>query len=368
MPPLTGSARIRPSTLRDRRPAVPPADPAARPARDHGLGLRLGRPPRHVQLPGLHHRGQGRPAGPGQVDQRPGRRATADFLPHLLPVDPTLHWANPPGGTAGRDTPPDVHLHARPVHRAGADRHPPARRRTAPRRATATPRPGTCPRPTTSPPAIATGGLVLRRVQGQVRRTARRQAWDAGHGDVPVPQRPAGRHVWFHDHTLGMTRLNVYAGPAGFYLLRGGPADLPPGVLPGPAPRSGDPPGTRYYEIPIAIQDRSSTPTARCSTRPAASSSTTSPARTSRQRRLADLEPGVLRQHHGGQRPHLAALAGRAAPLPAPLPQRLQLPLPDPQDRHRSRWPTAGQRPRCRSGRSAPTAASCPRRCSSTSC
>ena len=22
-----------------------------------------------------------------------------DFLPHLLPVDPTLHWANPPGGT-----------------------------------------------------------------------------------------------------------------------------------------------------------------------------------------------------------------------------------------------------------------------------
>ena len=28
------------------------------------------------------------------------------FLPHLLPVDPTLHWANPPGGTAGRDSRP----------------------------------------------------------------------------------------------------------------------------------------------------------------------------------------------------------------------------------------------------------------------
>ncbi len=27
-------------------------------------------------------------------------------LPHLLPVDQTLHWANPPGGTAGRDTRP----------------------------------------------------------------------------------------------------------------------------------------------------------------------------------------------------------------------------------------------------------------------
>ena len=29
---------------------------------------------------------------------------TGNFLPHLLPVDQTLHWANPPGGIAGRDT------------------------------------------------------------------------------------------------------------------------------------------------------------------------------------------------------------------------------------------------------------------------
>ena len=29
-----------------------------------------------------------------------------DFLPHLLPVDPTLHWANPPGGVSGRDSRP----------------------------------------------------------------------------------------------------------------------------------------------------------------------------------------------------------------------------------------------------------------------
>jgi bilirubin oxidase len=54
-----------------------------------------------------------------------------------------------------------------------------------------------------------------------------------------------------------MTRLNVYAGPAGFYLIRGGPDDLPQDVLPGPAPALGDPPGTKYYEIPIAIHDRS---------------------------------------------------------------------------------------------------------------
>jgi spore coat protein A, manganese oxidase len=28
------------------------------------------------------------------------------YLPHLLPVDRTLHWANPPGGNEGRDTRP----------------------------------------------------------------------------------------------------------------------------------------------------------------------------------------------------------------------------------------------------------------------
>jgi hypothetical protein len=32
--------------------------------------------------------------------------AAATFLPHLLPVDPTLHWANLPGGVDGRDSRP----------------------------------------------------------------------------------------------------------------------------------------------------------------------------------------------------------------------------------------------------------------------
>ena len=34
--------------------------------------------------------------------------ADGNYLPHLLPVDPTLHWANPPGGAAGRDTRPEL--------------------------------------------------------------------------------------------------------------------------------------------------------------------------------------------------------------------------------------------------------------------
>jgi len=29
--------------------------------------------------------------------------ANGNYLPHLLPVDQTLHWANPPGGVGGRD-------------------------------------------------------------------------------------------------------------------------------------------------------------------------------------------------------------------------------------------------------------------------
>jgi spore coat protein A len=53
--------------------------------------------------------------------------------------------------------------------------------------------------------------------------------------------------LWYHDHALGITRLNVYAGLAGFYLLRDANENnlTASGVLPG------DP-----YEIEIAIQDR----------------------------------------------------------------------------------------------------------------
>jgi spore coat protein A, manganese oxidase len=65
-----------------------------------------------------------------------------------------------------------------------------------------------------------------------------------------------------------MTRLNVYVGPAGFFLVRGGPEgekavlDRRTGttaVLPSPAPNEGDqfPPNKTYYEIPVAVQDRS---------------------------------------------------------------------------------------------------------------
>ena len=56
--------------------------------------------------------------------------------------------------------------------------------------------------------------------------------------------------LWYHDHALGITRLNVYAGLAGFYVLEDqNRLDLvKQGVLP-----SGD------YDLGMAIQDRAFT-------------------------------------------------------------------------------------------------------------
>ena len=103
-------------------------------APDHGLGLRRGASAsknglRASQRPSLTIEAQvDRPVRVkwinGLVDAQSG-----GYLPHLLPVDPTLHWANPPGGTAGRDTRPTFTHDPRPLHGPRADRDPCARRR-----------------------------------------------------------------------------------------------------------------------------------------------------------------------------------------------------------------------------------------------
>ena len=92
--------------------------------------------------------------------------------------------------------------------------------------------------------------------------------WGPGFAMFQYPNDQRESTLWYHDHTLGMTRLNVYAGPAGFFLVRGGPEgekavlDGRSGsvaVLPGPAPKQNDkfPSNKTYFEIPIAVQDRS---------------------------------------------------------------------------------------------------------------
>ncbi len=47
--------------------------------------------------------------------------------------------------------------------------------------------------------------------------------WGSGYATFVYPNLNRAATIWYHDHTLGMTRTNVYAGPAGFYLIRGGP-------------------------------------------------------------------------------------------------------------------------------------------------
>ncbi len=181
-----------------------------------------------------------------------------DPLRHLLPVDPTLHWANPPGpidhhgiftSTPGPYTGPvPIVTHVHGAHTTDdSDGYPEAWYLPA----------------GNVPPELTPTGTWYQRFADQF---AAREgaAWAPGSATFQYPNDQRATTLWYHDHTLGLTRLNVYAGPAGFYVLRGGPDDQVldtrngrPATLPGPAPALGDAPGTRYYEIPLAIQDRS---------------------------------------------------------------------------------------------------------------
>ena len=175
-----------------------------------------------------------------------------DFLPHLLPIDQTLHWANPPAGPGATDShgidqapytgpvPIVTHLHGGHSSEE-SDGYAEA---------------WYLPAANNLPPDIARVGSLYDTFKAKSEALLG-QKWTPGSAVFEYDNDQAAATVWYHDHTLGMTRSNVYAGPAGFYLLRGGPGDEVVGVLPGPAPALGDPPGLSYYEIPIAIQDRS---------------------------------------------------------------------------------------------------------------
>jgi spore coat protein A len=177
------------------------------------------------------------------------------FLPHLLPVDPTLHWANPPGGTSGRDSRPTftttpgayrgpvpfvTHLHGAHVFEE-SDGYPEA---------------WYLPNASNIPSGYATVGSFYNQFKSEASDRFGAN-WPKGAAIFQYPNDQRATGLWFHSHELGLTRLNIYAGLAGQYLLRGGSSDLPAGTLPGPAPKLGDPSGTRYYEIPLMIQDRS---------------------------------------------------------------------------------------------------------------
>ena len=190
--------------------------------------------------------------------------ASGNFLPHLLAVDPTLHWANPPGGTAGRDTRPSfattpgpytgpvplvTHVHGAVGVGDESDGYAEA---------------WYLPAANNIPAGNATVGTWYDRFATQANQKFG-VTWGPGYATFQYPNANRASTIWYHDHALGMTRLNVYAGPAGFYIVRGGPAgdaavrdsrDNTVAKLPGPAPARGDAAGKKYYEIPIAVQDR----------------------------------------------------------------------------------------------------------------
>jgi len=193
--------------------------------------------------------------------------ANGNYLPHLLPVDQTLHWANPPGGTGGRDARPTFTTTPGPytgpvpfvTHAHGAigvgdesDGYAEA---------------WFLPAANNIPAGYATEGTWYNFFAGKA-ATKFGVAWGPGFATFQYPNAGRAATTWYHDHVLGMTRLNVYAGPAGFYIIRGGPSgdgavlDSRTGLaasLPGPAPRENDkfPPNKPYREIAFAIQDRS---------------------------------------------------------------------------------------------------------------
>jgi len=88
------------------------------------------------------------------------------------------------------------------------------------------------------------GGHVPARVDGQPEYTLL-----PGETDLyAYPNNQEAATLWYHDHALGITRLNVYGGMAGFYLLADAEDTLDAsnafGLPSGP------------YEIGLAIQDR----------------------------------------------------------------------------------------------------------------
>jgi spore coat protein A len=191
------------------------------------------------------------------------------YLPHLLPVDQTAHWANPPRkcrdgvartDCAGKDRVPYTgpvpiitHVHGAHVG-PESDGYPEA---------------WWLPAANNIPGGYATSGRLFDDVTGT-------NPGNLGYVDFSYPNDQPATTLWYHDHTLGMTRNNVYAGPAGFWLVRGGTHDgaddvTTPGpddaVFPGPAPVAGEqvldlnipgnPVRSKIREIPVVIQDRS---------------------------------------------------------------------------------------------------------------
>jgi spore coat protein A len=151
---------------------------------------------------------------------------------HLFLVDPTLHWANPNGipmplgptfassyALAQSPVPLVPHLHGGEVN-SDSDGHPEA--------------------------WFTYNGL--HGPQYNTRDTGATAIMNNNSALFYYPNQQQPLTTWVHDHTLGMTRLNVYAGLACFYLIRSN-ADTVGALLP-----------TGRYDMPLLVQDRTFDP------------------------------------------------------------------------------------------------------------
>ncbi|MDX2506295.1 MAG: multicopper oxidase domain-containing protein [Gammaproteobacteria bacterium] len=238
----------------------------------------------------------------GLVDE-----VTGNALPHLFSVDQTLHWANPAADCSVAEVRTDCHgttdqpytgpvpmvTHVHGAHvGASGDGYteawwlPDAKNITCVLRdadgvLTATP---TGYDAATNTWDVACEGTIANQLTNKAGGIP--QNTGGGKAKFGYPNDQPSSTIWYHDHSLGLTRLNVYAGPAGYWLIRDLELDangLPlygsnetgldiNSILPAPAPVAGDTvlelnapsleAGTLdkrsgIREMPIAIQGRS---------------------------------------------------------------------------------------------------------------
>ncbi|MFB3889867.1 MAG: multicopper oxidase family protein [Candidatus Bathyarchaeia archaeon] len=144
----------------------------------------------------------------------------------MFAVDPTLHWANPnnmqmptapfpsfpPGFQKAQDTVPTVvHLHGA-EDRSDSDGYPES-------------------------------WFTANGIHGAAYSTT--APTNANSAVYYYPNDQPATTLWYHDHALGITRINILSGLAGFYLLKDTNDPIEP-LLP-----------QGKYDVPLIIQDRS---------------------------------------------------------------------------------------------------------------
>jgi FtsP/CotA-like multicopper oxidase with cupredoxin domain len=175
-------------------------------------------------------------------------------MPQFLPVDPTLHWANPNNMPSHMDLMPPYPLYPPGFDGTVTDLNPEGYNAQAPVPLVTHLHEGEVQ-------SYSDGGpeewFTYNGIHGDDYSTVVPTANNSAVYDYPNLQQPST--LWYHDHALGMTRLNVMSGLAGYYMLREPPVGT---NVTTPTVNTFDQYLTTHFpygvsEIPIAIQDRS---------------------------------------------------------------------------------------------------------------